>query len=329
MFENNASDTRSPMTETPCWWSKDISPALHTALAFINAARHCREPLDRCQRLFGALDTSWNAFARLHSPASDRWTSEARFRTSDLQRCARLFQHGCKPECQTAFLKSAAVRELALLSPPVLDQSVWPDFGGRGGNFSAPDREGQAAKHAKLREAFERHHASRHDDGPREVLLKSVAGVVSLVRCNVMHGENPPEGPARGQVERDTKVLRIVGDVVEEFFEHLCALPSRRFAVYGTLAPGEVNSHLLECIKGDWSPADVRGRFGRRYGYPVYTWDPDQPARTVQVFTSATLPEHWPRLDDFEGDHYRRHWVPVETAGEAAICNIYEAAEPV
>jgi len=42
--------------------------------------------------------------------------------------------------------------------------------------------------------------------------------------------------------------------------------------------------------------------------------DPDSPAVEAQIFESADLPRHWPRLDDFEGPGYQRVVVPVETA---------------
>jgi gamma-glutamylcyclotransferase (GGCT)/AIG2-like uncharacterized protein YtfP len=38
------------------------------------------------------------------------------------------------------------------------------------------------------------------------------------------------------------------------------------------------------------------------------------PVVEVQIFESADLPSHWPRLDDFEGPGYQRVVVPVETA---------------
>jgi gamma-glutamylcyclotransferase (GGCT)/AIG2-like uncharacterized protein YtfP len=41
----------------------------------------------------------------------------------------------------------------------------------------------------------------------------------------------------------------------------------------------------------------------------------------VQVFESADLPQHWARLDAFEGDGYRRETARVSTTnGELDAC---------
>lgn len=114
--------------------------------------------------------------------------------------------------------------------------------------------------------------------------------------------------------------------------------PSHRLAVYGTLAPGEVNHHEVEDLVGTWHPGFVRGVFtpqgwGTTYGFPALRWDPDGPPVPVQVLVSPDLPDHWQRLDEFEGPGYRRILVPVEDeAGRLlTVANLYEgvpAQEP-
>ena len=93
----------------------------------------------------------------------------------------------------------------------------------------------------------------------------------------------------------------------------------KRLATYGTLAPGRVNHHQLADLKGTWRPGTVRGRlveigWGAELGYPGLILDPAGPEVEVHVFESPDLPEHWPRLDAFEGDGYRR--VAVRVNGE-------------
>ncbi len=84
-----------------------------------------------------------------------------------------------------------------------------------------------------------------------------------------------------------------------------------RLFVYGTLAPGQPNAHELADLRGTWQPAAVRGvlhaeGWGAALGYPAL--EPDERAGEVQgqVFTSADLPQHWARLDAFEGSGYVR-----------------------
>lgn len=84
-----------------------------------------------------------------------------------------------------------------------------------------------------------------------------------------------------------------------------------RLFVYGTLAPGRPNEHVLADIVGTWQPATMRGHlhhdgWGAELGYPAIV--PDSDAGEVEgfVFTSDELDEMWDRLDAFEGDGYER-----------------------
>lgn len=105
-----------------------------------------------------------------------------------------------------------------------------------------------------------------------------------------------------------------------------------RLATYGTLAPGRPNHHQLTGLRGAWRRGVVRGRlfaegWGAAMGYPGLVLDPAGPEVEVQLFESADLPAHWPRLDAFEGEGYRRAVVPIGTAdGELNAC-IYVLAE--
>ncbi|MBI4891781.1 MAG: gamma-glutamylcyclotransferase [Acidobacteria bacterium] len=105
-----------------------------------------------------------------------------------------------------------------------------------------------------------------------------------------------------------------------------------RLAVYGSLAPGEVNHHQLEGLKGRWIRGSVRGRryeagWGQWIGFPGLVLDAEGPEVAVQVFESADLPEHWARLDEFEGPGYRRVEVAVTLVeGGVVRAYVYELA---
>ncbi|HEX2526752.1 MAG TPA: gamma-glutamylcyclotransferase family protein [Geminicoccus sp.] len=84
-----------------------------------------------------------------------------------------------------------------------------------------------------------------------------------------------------------------------------------RLATYGSLAPGRVNHHQLAALEGRWLRGVVRGRlveagWGASLGHPGLVLDLEGPVVEVHVFESAVLPQHWERLDAFEGDGYRR-----------------------
>ena len=107
---------------------------------------------------------------------------------------------------------------------------------------------------------------------------------------------------------------------------------SCRLAVYGTLAPGRPNHHQLSGLSGRWIEGTVRGRlrregWGAELGYPGIVVDPDGPAVGVHLFESSDLPDHWARLDEFEGAGYRRTVTAVSTPEGDRLASIYVLAD--
>lgn len=104
-----------------------------------------------------------------------------------------------------------------------------------------------------------------------------------------------------------------------------------RLAVYGSLAPGRANHRELAGLNGHWRQGSVRGRlvsagWGAAIGYPGMVLDPAAGPVDVQLFESADLPEHWQRLDAFEGEGYRRISTRVLTADVELSAWIYVVA---
>jgi gamma-glutamylcyclotransferase (GGCT)/AIG2-like uncharacterized protein YtfP len=99
-------------------------------------------------------------------------------------------------------------------------------------------------------------------------------------------------------------------------------------ATYGTLAPGRVNQGQLASLNGTWSKGTVRGHlveagWGAELGYPGLVLDPSGDLIEVDVFRSVDLPEHWTRLDAFEGAGYRRQLTQVDTEEGKLDASIY------
>jgi gamma-glutamylcyclotransferase (GGCT)/AIG2-like uncharacterized protein YtfP len=112
---------------------------------------------------------------------------------------------------------------------------------------------------------------------------------------------------------------------------------SSTLAVYGSLAPGRSNHHVLAPLGGVWTVGVVIGElsndgWGTTLGYPGYRPREAGVAIAVQVLVSEALPAAWARLDDFEGPEYRRILVPVfepDAAGArklATVANVYAVA---
>ena len=97
-----------------------------------------------------------------------------------------------------------------------------------------------------------------------------------------------------------------------------CDQADTRLATYGSLAPGRVNHGQLAALNGRWQRGTVQGKlvdagWGASLGFPGLILDPSGPVVDVYLFESLDLPDHWARLDEFEGPGYRRVVTPVRT----------------
>ena len=104
-----------------------------------------------------------------------------------------------------------------------------------------------------------------------------------------------------------------------------------RLATYGTLGPGRPNHHHLAMLNGQWSKGWVRGRlrnegWGAGQGFPGLVLDAAGEVVAVDLLTSQDLPDHWARLDAFEGAEYRRVLTEVTTPEGDFEAHIYVLA---
>jgi gamma-glutamylcyclotransferase (GGCT)/AIG2-like uncharacterized protein YtfP len=112
----------------------------------------------------------------------------------------------------------------------------------------------------------------------------------------------------------------------------LSGAPDTRLAIYGTLAPGRANHHQISALAGKWQRGTVKGKlfsseWGAALGFPGLILDPLGPSVDVDLFESAELPEHWARLDEFEGTGYQRVVTTVRTEEGERSAWIYVLAE--
>jgi len=109
---------------------------------------------------------------------------------------------------------------------------------------------------------------------------------------------------------------------------------THRLFVYGTLAPGGPNEHVLADVPGVWEPATVRGElhelgWGAVMGFPVIVLDERGPEVEGFVFSSERLGDHWDRLDAFEGEGYERVLtIAVVKGGKSVEAHIYVLRRP-
>lgn len=107
-----------------------------------------------------------------------------------------------------------------------------------------------------------------------------------------------------------------------------------RLFVYGTLAPGRPNAHVLADVSGTWEAATVKGTllpqgWGAAVGYPGIVLHDDGSEVHGMLFTAEDLAKHWQRLDRFEGEGYELRLTPVTLhRGGTAQAHIYVLRQP-
>jgi gamma-glutamylcyclotransferase (GGCT)/AIG2-like uncharacterized protein YtfP len=141
----------------------------------------------------------------------------------------------------------------------------------------------------------------------------------------------------QGSASADQQIVRHMAHAAPETpvqtLDRLLDFPSRRLAVYGSLAPGKKNHNVIAGMEGGWRNAFLRGSlrnegWGAGEGFPGFLWDGTNTPVAAQVFSSAGLPHYWLRLDEFEGKEYQRILAPAEIeSGEIEICNVYALAK--
>lgn len=99
---------------------------------------------------------------------------------------------------------------------------------------------------------------------------------------------------------------------------------TKRLFVYGTLAPGRPNDHVLEPIDGTWKKATVRGNlraegWGADIGYPGIVLDEEGEEIEGHLFISENLPNHWDAIDEFEGEGYERVATQATLEDESSV----------
>lgn len=102
---------------------------------------------------------------------------------------------------------------------------------------------------------------------------------------------------------------------------------TERLFVYGTLAPGRPNEHVLAEVSGTWEPATVKGTllqegWGAAAGYPGIVLDELGDDVPGFIFSSEELATHWARLDEFEGDGYERVVTSAEL-GNGTVVSVH------
>ena len=97
-----------------------------------------------------------------------------------------------------------------------------------------------------------------------------------------------------------------------------------RLFVYGSLAPGQPNEHVLGEIDGSWEVTTVTGTlrqegWGAEIGYPGIDLDEGGDEIQGYLFSSEKLSDYWAKLDEFEGAAYERVLTVVKLSDDRRV----------
>jgi len=136
----------------------------------------------------------------------------------------------------------------------------------------------------------------------------------ALIRLNLLRTRRPA----------DPLAMELLEGAVDALFS-----ASRHLIAYGSLMPGGLNHGLLSDLGGEWRQGWIAGELLDRgwsaaMSYPALRWCPEGGEVPAWAFISEDLPDHWRRLDDFEGLEYRRIWALFwDEEGRTLVGNMY------
>ena len=228
-------------------------------------------------------------------------------------------------EGHTTFLKSDEIKNLALFQPPIMNHDTLRRHRYRPDQELDPQLVKKASEeHQRLVNAYTTYLSLMNQENAERV-IKRAAELLYIVRSNIAHGEKTPYGPDLKKKERDEEVCKVVMPLQRLLLNVLLDYPDRQLAVYGTLAPGNMNHKAISDIQGDWEDCTVNGHVYEINGLPFFDWQPRGHSIKAQLFISDILSSSWERLDQFEGSKYKRILIPVTKSNGICIANIYAA----
>ena len=254
------------------------------------------------------------------------WGRDPEQESGEVKAFKTMILDGLSSKDKDDLLRSAQFRDLVVLDPKIMNHDTLRHKG------YTPDVaiDSKLAKeavevHRKLENAYRDLEHGDWDE-VRERVVKHVANLLYIVRCNIAHGEKTPYGPDLKKKERDEQVCIFVVPLQQLLFDMLLCQPSKKLISYGTLAPGEPNHSLVSDLKGEWEDCVIQGDLSQNKDLPQFTWNLAGSEHNASLFTSEDLPANWCRIDKFEGAKYKRRLVPTTTrAGNSVIAYAYVA----
>lgn len=295
------------------WRQKIQLDQLSHIIAKINDSNARDNSVDCCSDLFDALNKCWQQFSSISHSSKD---------LSDIKSLTNLIMEGLSEEQKIQIAQSIELSNLALLEPKVMNHNTLNKKAYDPSNISDKIRREAQDEHRQLYNAYSRFKNDSKEESI-EPLFKKTSQLLYVIRSNIKHGEKTPKGPDLNRSERDRTVCKVVKPLLNLFFETLFDCPRKRLAVYGTLIPGGINHQIIADLPGNWFDGKVEGKLEEINKFQVFTWVIDSYFVDVKILESDLLPQGYKRLDVFEGELYKRIWIPIRIDERIVVGNIY------
>ena len=313
------------VTEDRFWWQEDrFVDDIQVALDQVNEARRRGTvrvrvggwELDACKDCFGSLNRLWSTLYQLRDDQSALPRSEVSSESSRLTSLLKTLP----PDQRGELLALPSVEAFAEFEPSIFSHGATGVVTHFLEDVSPEAREAAAQDHDSFKRGWERWQSTGANVPD---VLHRLSRAVLVVRNNLAHGEKTRAGPDPARAERNRAVAKVVLPVLMDMIDFVLDHPSHKFVAYGTLRPGQPGHAVLKNVDGAWSSVTLHGVVHEKDGLPGFSYFGHADGVAAELLVSKDLPDHWRRLDEFEGARYERHLGLYRGDGALGISNVY------
>lgn len=306
------------------WWQSRNIIVYNEIINKINLSKEEKENfVKKCDFLFDSLNKLWADYFLYMKTTNNLSDEEKRKGWSDNKAFFELLK---TLKDRLEIWQSEELKLFTFFEPKIMNHDTLRKQDYDPYSISSELKKKSQDEHRQLFNAYSRFIESSNDKSLIEHLIKKLAQLLYIVRSNIKHGEKTPKGPDIDKVKRDSEVCKATYPLLDLILEFLFDNPSSRLACYGTLLPSQPNSKVIK-FEGTWKDGTIKGEINISNGLPFFKWKTTGDDIPVKIFVSNKLSENIDELDRFEGEGYRRIWIPGQIEKKFTICNIYGGKE--
>ena len=285
----------------------------------INIANDFKNPVEKCGKLFEALDIIHYYYYEFRKNLNQLSINEKHDNFFDREAYIQLMLKDFTKEEKKEIIFSDDFRNFLTFRPLIMDNEIVAKL--TYNKTKVSDEEIQVQSnwvHKSLIDEYEKF--KRREDSTDKIISK-FSKLIYVVRCNIKHHGKYPYGPIKIEADRDNAVCKLVNNILLKILNILLGYPDKKVAVYGTLKKNGVNHSIIEKYNISPEMGHVKGYIEIKENLPYFIWDLDGEKIEVEMYHSLSE-ENFAELDKFES-LYVRILIPVYINKNIVISNIY------